>query len=157
MNVMSRARWALAHRPWLYWLVIGALAIGAGLLVADAVGALDDARQRWGDERTVLVAERDAGPGEVVAGIVATRSWPAPMVPPAALTDDLPDEAVLRQRVGAGEILTTTDVAAASAPQALIPAGRRAVAVIDQQLVVDAGGELVVVVVLLDVGVSARR
>ena len=68
MNVMSRARWALARRPWLYWLAVGVLAVGAGLLVAEAVGAVDDARRRWGDERTVLVAERDAGPGEVVAG-----------------------------------------------------------------------------------------
>jgi hypothetical protein len=131
MNVTSRARWALARRPWLYWLAIGALGVGAGLLVADAVGAVDDARRRWGDERTVLVAERDAGPGDAVASIVATRSWPAPVVPAAALTGGLPDDAVLRQHVGAGEILTTADVTAAAAPQALIPAGHRAVAVVE--------------------------
>jgi hypothetical protein len=131
MNVTSRARWALARRPWLYWVAIGVLAAGAGLLVADAVGAVDDARRRWGTERNVLVAERDAGPGEPVAGIVVTRSWPAPMIPAAALIDDVPDEAVLRQRVGAGEILTTADVAAGSAPQALIPVGHRAVSVME--------------------------
>ncbi len=128
MDPMARLRHLLARRPWLYWLGVLAFASGAAVLVADAVAAVDEARREWGVERTVLVAGRDARPGEPLTGVVERRPLPAPMVPAGALGDAPPD-AVFRQQVTAGEIVVGADVAPSDAPQALIPPGWQAVAV----------------------------
>ena len=74
MNVTSRARWALARRPWLYWLAVGVLAVGAGLLVADAVGAASTTPAGAG-ATSGPCSWRNGTPARasVVAGIVATR------------------------------------------------------------------------------------
>lgn len=131
MNPTSRVRYVLARRPWLYWLAVGVLATVAGLLVAGAAAGVDQARRRWGADRTVLVATRDARPGEPLAAVAAPRVLPAPMVPAAALSEP-PEAAVLRQHISAGEVVTGPDVAPSAAPQALIGEGRLAVAVAER-------------------------
>lgn len=128
MNPMARLRHVLARRPWLYWLAVLAVAAGAGLAVADAVAAVGDARRAWGVERTVLIATRDAAPGEPLDGVVEGQPRPVPMIPDAALTE-APAGAVLRQHVSAGEIAVEADVTPTAAPQALIPPGWQGVAV----------------------------
>jgi hypothetical protein len=131
MNHMARVRQVLARRPWLYWSAVLAVAAGLGLVVADAMTAVDDARHEWGTERAVLVATRDARPGERLSDIAARRPLPAPMVPAAAI-ETAPPDAVLRQHVSAGEIVTGPDMAATAQPQALIEDGSLAVAVAER-------------------------
>lgn len=129
MNPLARVRHVLARRPWLYWLAVLAAAVIVGLLVADATAGVDAARREWGEDRTVLVAGRDAAPGEALAAVAVAAVWPAPLVPVAALAADADPAAVLRQHVRSGQLLVDADVVVTAAPMALIPEGWRALAV----------------------------
>jgi len=149
MNPLARVRHHLARRPWLYWLIVGAAALGVGLLVDDAVDGIDAARQAWGDDRRVLVAGRDGAPGDVLDHVARAELRPVPLVPAAALTESAGPDARLRQHVRAGEVLVDADVVASGNPAALVPPGWRAVAVaepvpsgarIGDQVEVAAGG-----------------
>jgi len=126
MNPLVRVRLVLARRPSLYWLAVAAVAAVAGVVVSEAVAAVDDARREWGRDRPVLIAARDAVPGEPLTAMATGATRPGPMVPPAALAEP-PAGAVLRQHVAAGEILVGPDVVAPGGPVALIPAGWLAV------------------------------
>jgi hypothetical protein len=128
MHPVARLRHVLARRPWLYWLAVLALAGAAGLVVADAAAGVDAARRSWGTTRRVVVTAVDVAPGETLSGRIEVRSVPEPMIPPDALAQIEPT-AIARQRLGAGEMVMAHDIAATSAPQALIPDGWRAVAV----------------------------
>jgi hypothetical protein len=128
MSLPARLRLTLARSPWLYWAIVATLAGAAGLLVMRAVGGIEAQRAGWGRAREVLVAQRDVAPGDPLAGVVASRPLPAPMIPPEAVTA-VDEAAVARQRIAAGEVVVGHDVAAAGAPQSLIPVGWLAVAV----------------------------
>jgi hypothetical protein len=128
MNPLARARHVLARRPWLYWLAVALVAVGAAVAAARGAATVDAARRSWGSTREVVVATADLAPGDALAGHVEVRERPAPMVPADALSD-LDGAARARQHVVAGEILVAPDVAATDAPQDLIPAGWAAVAV----------------------------
>jgi hypothetical protein len=94
MHVSVRFRVFLARHRWIYWIVVCALAGSVGLMVHTE---LDDDRAA-GDPPSV---ER--------------RDLPEALVPTAALRS-LPAGATLRQRVTAGEVLTSTDITAAAGP-----------------------------------------
>ena len=128
MRLIARARHVVARRPWLYWLVVVALAGGVGLITAGAVAEIDDARRSWGETRPVLVASRSLNPGEALEGRTDVQSRPIPMVPDDAIERMAPG-AVARQHVAAGEVLVDADVVSGSLPAALIPAGWRGVPV----------------------------
>ena len=128
MHLVARARHVVARRPWLYWLVVVALAGCGALITAGAVAGIDDARRAWGETRTVLVASTDLGPGDALAGRTELRPRPVPMVPEDAIDRATPD-AVARQHVAAGEVLVGVDVASGTLPAALIPDGWQGVPV----------------------------
>jgi Flp pilus assembly protein CpaB len=125
-----RARRAAA-RPGVRRLAVAALAAAAALTVLAAVGGAQSARARWGRTRPVVVATRDLAPGEAVgAGRVARRDLPVALVPPAALAA-VPEGAVVRLPIVAGEPLVAARLAPVglTGAAALVPAGRRAVAI----------------------------
>jgi len=128
MHVAARARLVLARRPWIHWAVVATLALLAAGAVQHEMSSIARERDRWGTSRSVLVASRQLEPGEeIVAEFV---SLPVAAVTGLALTEE-PDGAVVRQRVGAGEILTELDVAPHPGPAALAADGEVVVAVAD--------------------------
>jgi len=132
----SRNRWGprvrrlLARRPWLYWLAIGVLATAAYAALAARSRAYDAARDRWADTGPVLVARRPIAPGDELAGAVARAEWPRALRPADALIGIDPD-AVARQHVGVGEVVTAVDVAPLTGPLALVPDGWVVVPVVE--------------------------
>jgi len=56
----------LAKRPWLYWLVVGAAALGVAASMLERSDRIDDARDAWGETTTVWVATRSLAPGDAV-------------------------------------------------------------------------------------------
>jgi hypothetical protein len=128
LSITARLRLALARSPWLYWAIVAVLAGAAGLFVMRASNGVEAARRSWGEPRPVLVATHDVEPGAPLDGATELRRLPEPMVPPAAVTDVGAAE-VARQRIAAGEVIVTHDVAPDAPPQSLIPAGWLAVAV----------------------------
>lgn len=128
MHVAARARLVLARRPWLYWALVIVSAAVVASTVHSQLAAVDQARSEWGATRTVVVASRSLEPGDRVD--VERIEVPVAFVPPAAL-DELPVDASLRQRVGAGEILTEVDVSTRPGPAARAPVGTVVVAISD--------------------------
>jgi pilus assembly protein CpaB len=125
-----RARRAAA-RPAVRRPAVAALAVATALTVLAAVGGAQSARARWGRTRPVVVATRDLAPGEAVGGgRVARRDLPVALVPPSAL-GTVPEGAVVRLPIVAGEPLVAARLAPAglTGAAALVPAGRRAVAI----------------------------
>jgi hypothetical protein len=120
MHVAARARLVLARRPWLYWLAVAVLAATVATHVHGASARSEEARQRWGATRSVLVASADLAPDGPIE--VERRDLPVAALPARPLTD-LPPGARLRQRVGAGEVLTEHDLVVAAGPAARAPAG----------------------------------
>ena len=128
MLVFVRVSQRLARSPWMYWLLVAAVAVLAAALVARAMAGVDAARDTWGEARAVFVATADIAPGERIAGSARQRDLPRPVVPPSAV-GELEPAAVARQSIRAGEVIVRHDVAAAGGPQALIPQGWIAVPV----------------------------
>lgn len=131
MHVAARARLVLARRPWIYWVVVAALAVAAAASLRSEMASIASERETWGSARTVLVARHRLEPGEpVIADLV---SLPVAALPDDALTDAaaLPDSTVVRQRVAAGEVLTQLDVVIGPGPAALADPGSVVVALSD--------------------------
>ena len=125
-----RARRALA-RPAVRRLALGALALVTVLVTSAVVGRAQDARDRWGAGRDVLVARHDLEPGEsVAAGDVERRALPRATVPHGVLTA-LPVGAVARHPILAGEPVVAERLAPAGlvGTAALVGRGHLAVAV----------------------------
>lgn len=120
-------RRVVARRPWLYWLAVGAAAIGIAASVHDGMQGLEAARSSWGSMRTVLVADEPIEAGATLR--VVTREVPAAIVPDAAIDES--SGLLARQRIGVGEIVTAIDVVAGAAPMALVPDGWVAVPVVE--------------------------
>ncbi len=125
-----RARRALA-RPAVRRLCVTALALATALAVAVLLGTASGAPEAWGAPRPVAVATRDLAPGDVIdSGAAEVRDLPGAAVAPAALAR-VPEGAVVRQAIAAGEPLVPARLAphGLSGAAALVPPGARALAV----------------------------
>ncbi len=93
-----------------------------------ALAEAGDARDRWGHTVPVVVADVALAPGDRAdAGSVSMRAWPAALAPPSAL-HAIPD-AVVRQRVGAGEALGSADVGSVAGTAGMLATEEVAVAI----------------------------
>ena len=128
MHVAARARLVLARRPWIYWAVVAVFAGLAAATVQAHISSVAAERDRWGATRTVLVATGQLEAGDQVAA--APIVLPVAAVPDSALAE-LPDGAVVRQRVAAGEVLTQLDVTGRAGPASLAEPGTVVVALSD--------------------------
>ncbi len=128
MHVAARARLVLARRPWIYWVAVAVLAGLAATTVQGQISSIADERARWGASRTVVVATQHHEPGDPVVAELTTL--PVAAVSDGAL-DELPDGAVARQRVAAGEVVTRLDVTSRIGPAALAEPGTVVVALSD--------------------------
>ncbi len=128
MHVAARARLVLARRPWIYWVVVTALAVVAASSVRSEMASIASERDTWGSTRSVLVARHQLEPGDPITADLI--SLPLAAFPADALTDE-PDDAVVRQRVAAGEVLTRLDVTSRPGPAALADPGTIVVALSD--------------------------
>ncbi len=124
-------RLAMARRPWIRWLVIGVAASSAGWLVFGQLQDVETARRSWTDQRTVFVAAHDLAAGEPL--VAEERRLPPAAIPASALTES-PTGDLARQRIGAGEVITATDLADGVGPAAVAEDGEVVVAVSDPLL-----------------------
>lgn len=109
----------LRRRPRLSWLVTALVAGGAAVGVGSVVASAEATRSAWGRTRTVAVATRDLEPGTALDdGDVDLVARPLAALPADAL-GSLPDGAILRHAVFAGEELLAAHLA---------PAGQRGLA-----------------------------
>ncbi len=120
MHVVARARLAVARRPWLYWAVVSVLVAAIALVVHAQMASLDAARQAWGETRQVLVAAGPLEPGDRISS--RTVDLPIALVPVGAL-DVVATDALARQRLAPGEVLTELDVTDQPGPAALAADG----------------------------------
>ena len=127
-QAIARARIFSARHRWLRWAIVVLLAATAGLATHRQLAALEAERAAWGSTVEVIVAGRDLAPGDHIT--VDTMRVPAAVAPAAALAN-VPDDVQLRQRVTAGEILTTADITPIPGPAASVAAGMAVVALID--------------------------
>lgn len=119
----ASGRRLVAKRPWIYWLVVAALAAWTYSVVAGHAKRLDAARDEWGATAPVVVAGAATAPGEPIVGEVV--EWPESLVPPGAVSS-MPPGAVARLPIAAGDPLRAADLAAAGA-LGLVPDGWLAV------------------------------
>ncbi|MEJ7799223.1 MAG: hypothetical protein WKF60_01810 [Ilumatobacter sp.] len=131
----------LAKRPWLYWLVVGAAALGVAASMLERSDRIDDARDAWGETTTVWVATRSLAPGDPV--LAEAREVPVAVAPPQHVVSV--DGLTMRQHVGPGEIIAERDVAAGTGPQAITPPGWLAVAIVESPASGAAVGDGVVI------------
>lgn len=124
--IAVRLRRLLARRPWIYWTVVALVAVVLGARVHAHTVEVDAARDAWGATAEVFVASADIAPGEPI--LAERYELPVAMLPQEP-ADDVAGM-VARQRVSAGEVLTSIDVAAAG-PLALVPADWLAVPLIE--------------------------
>jgi hypothetical protein len=133
VRLMPSVRRLLVRRPWIHWSIVVACALATAATVLDRVERIDEARQRWGTTRTVLVAARDIAPGDPL--VVVARELPAAMVTESALDAERADDAaaVARQHIAEGEIVTVVDVGRhdRSGPLGLAPDGWLAVPIVE--------------------------
>ena len=128
MHVAARARLVLARRPWIYWAVVAVLAVIAAAAVQGQISSVATERDRWGATRTVLVATEQLEAGDPV--VAEPTALPIAALPDSAL-EELPDGAVVRQRVAVGEVLTRLDVTGRAGPATLAEPGTVVVALSD--------------------------
>lgn len=124
-------RLALARRPWIRWLAIGAAAVTAGWLVLGQLQAVDAARRSWTEQRTVFVAVHDHAPGELL--VVREQRLPEAAIPTSAL-EESPAGTLTRQWISAGEVITAGDLAGGTGPAGAADEGEVVVAVSDPLL-----------------------
>ena len=117
MHQLAWIRLMVARHPWIYWLVIAALASLVGLSAQRTIAGVDAQRRSWGKQQTVWMTTAAIEAGHV---ITADRNE----VPVAVVPDDAAVElragSIARQHIGAGEIVTSADITA-SGPAGLIP------------------------------------
>jgi len=128
MHVAARARLVLARRPWIYWVVVAALAILAATTMRGEMASIAAEREGWGSTRTVLVASRQLEPGDPIAADLV--ELPLAALPVDAISE-LPESGAVRQRVATGEVLTQSDVTSRDGPAALAEQGTVVVALSD--------------------------
>src|SRR6476660_5768346 len=109
MHQLAWIRLMVARHPWTYWLVVVVLAGAVGLSAARAVARVDAARRSWGQQQSVWIAAVAIDPGQPITA--ERREVPLAVVPAGAVLE-IPPDAIAKQRVGAGEIITNSDVSA---------------------------------------------
>lgn len=112
------------------------MALGTAFAVTTLLQAEEQARDRWGKTRPVVVARRDIEPGESVDNsVVAVRDLPVAIVSDAALSAP-PIGSVVRYPVVSGEPLVGDRLApeGVTGLAALVPRGHRAVGLPRAQL-----------------------
>jgi hypothetical protein len=129
-SIVVSTRRMLARRPWIQWVLIATLAVAITASVHDRLRQIDARRDSWGSTRTVFVADRSTAVGEPLH--VRPLDVPVAVIPAAAITEgsDIVD-AMARQSIGEGEIVTRTDVTAGTGAQAMTPAGWLAVPIVE--------------------------
>jgi hypothetical protein len=125
MHLLARVRLALARHPWAYWVVIAVVAGAVSLGAAGAMASVESQRRSWGEQQTVWVASAAIEPGQPIRA--HRREVPRAVVPTDAV-GVAPGDAIARQRIGVGEIITNVDLAGRG-PASLIPDGWVAFAV----------------------------
>lgn len=125
------ARLRLRHREVLWWAAALALAVVTVTIVGGTLGRADAAADRWGVERTVLVATGPIEIGQTIEpGDLSSADWPAALVPPDALADDAAGRVAVAV-IGEGEVLVEHRLAPGglTGATALLPPDTRALAV----------------------------
>lgn len=117
----------VAKRPWLYWLVVGAAALGVAASMMERSDRIDDARDAWGETTTVWVATKSLAPGDPV--LAEALEVPVAVAPPQHVVSI--EGLTTRQHVGPGEVIAEGDVAAHTGPQAITPPGWLAVPIVE--------------------------
>ncbi len=109
MHTLAWVRLMVARHPWIYWLAVALVAGSVGLGTSRALAKVDAARRSWGEQETVWVASTAIEPGQPVTA--DRRSVPRAMAPTSAI-GTAPVDAVARQHIAAGEIVTVADLTA---------------------------------------------
>ncbi len=112
--------------------VVVALAVFAALIFFVNVTQLQSQRQRLTATTNALVATRSISAGELV-GATATAAFamPSSIFAPDAISN-LPQPAFAQRDIGAGDLITTSNVATQPAAVSLVPAGWRIVSITPQ-------------------------
>ena len=127
-RITTRVRRLTARHPRLRWLPVITAAIAVLLSSAAHHRRVDAERRAWGETVPVWVATSDIAPGDSIT--VERRQIPVALTPDdVIIAEAAPPDAVARQRLGAGRIVTGVDLAAGSGSDALIPVGWRGVPV----------------------------
>ena len=119
------------HHPLVRAGAVIVLVLFAATVIQRTAASAMDARRRWGQERTVVVARHRITMGDVIeADAITTESWPAALVPVGAMEASPvgrtvvatiePGEAVIVSRLAPGGL---------SGIAALVPPGWRALAI----------------------------
>ncbi len=123
--IRSRARRFARRHRFVRWLGVGVLAVTTSAYVHDTQRAAEQARLRWGETTTVIVARTGIPAGaEVDTAQVARTEIPLVVVPATAL-GELPPGVIAGRPLVAGEILLEGDIGIGG----LAPAGSRGLAV----------------------------
>lgn len=139
-----RLRRLLVRRPWIHWALVVAAGTGAAATALDHADRVDAARRSWGETATVHVAATTLEAGDPVR-TTATEIPSALVGDHVARASEL-DGAVARQRIAAGEIVSSVDVVPRPGPTALIPDGWLGVPVVESPASgADLGARVVVV------------
>lgn len=116
MVLLARLRFALARRPYLYWLFVAACTLVVYTSIASSHSRLADQRRSWGQTRRVWVATADIAPGQPIRSVA--RDYPMAMVAISAVGTDPADERAVSP-IAAGEVIVTGDVG--HSPDRLLP------------------------------------
>ena len=128
---MHRIRYLVARRPWLYWLVVGLVALLAGSVTSAMVRDATAPARRLGEPVRVPVAARSVPMGTTLADDdVLWRSLPSAMLPREAV-EAAPVGRTVYVPLVEGEPLLVSKFApvGVSGVSALLPAGARALSV----------------------------
>ena len=121
----------LRYHPATRWITGGIVVVVAFAVTEHRASTAAQARQRWGDTRTVAVARHRIVIGSTIdPASIETQSWPAALVPEGAL-ESAPDGRVAIATIEAGEAVLRARVApdGLEGIAALVPDGWRALAV----------------------------
>ncbi len=101
----------LSEHRWVYWAIVIATATVAAWSVHGTVDHAEQARRSWTATQIVLVAAHDHDAGDVIGHDAI--ELPVAAVPATAV-HQLDSDAIARQSIAAGEVLTDVDVAGAT-------------------------------------------
>lgn len=130
-----RLRWArlrallVRHRIARRLILLVAAIVTTGVLATTLVRA-DEAIDRWGVTRQVLVATEDLAVGEGVDDATFDlRQWPVAVVPADAVSDAPVSGDTIVSPVLSGEVLTERHLATSQTATVIVPEGRRAIGI----------------------------
>ncbi len=119
----------IALHPSVWWIMVALVAAMMSWSIHQRLAAVDLARDRWGDQIEVVVADRAFEPGDPIT--VHTMTVPAALVPDQAISDPSDaDHSIARGPIDEGTIITWSLITPAG-PLALVPPEWRVVAVVE--------------------------